>query len=178
MNQFLSKNLRYPAEARSNGIQGIVILQATFDELGLPLTTTIISGDELLAAEVTRTVSMLTENWKPEYLGERATGDSYLMSFQFKISKDSHNTRIHQIIPLKDQFLATESPEKQLTSRLEANPYNFKLYEDRADLYSKLNMHVLAQKDLLLADYFKNKTLAQLVIVGYETKNKDLSAVE
>jgi outer membrane biosynthesis protein TonB len=31
MNQFLSKNLRYPTEARSNGIQGTVILQATFD---------------------------------------------------------------------------------------------------------------------------------------------------
>jgi len=178
MNQFLSKNLRYPTEARSNGIQGTIILQATFDELGFPLTTTVISGDELLSAEVMRTISALTENWKPEYLGDRNKGESYLLSFQFKISKDRSPTQIHQIVPLKDQSLLAESDEKQLTSGLEANPYNFKLYEARAELYSTLNLPVLAEKDLILADYFQNKMLTQLVIVGYEVKDKSLSAVE
>jgi hypothetical protein len=178
MNQFLSKNLRYPTEARSNGIQGTVILQATFDELGFPLTTTVISGDELLSAEVMRTISALTENWKPEYLGDRNKGESYLLSFQFNISKDRSPTQIHQIVPLKDQSLLAESDEKQLTSGLEANPYNFKLYEARAELYSTLNLPVLAEKDLILADYFQNKMLTQLVIVGYEVKDKSLSAVE
>jgi hypothetical protein len=178
MNAFLSKNLKYPIEARMNDLQGTVILQTTFDELGFPLRTTVISGDELLAAEVTRTVSALTENWKPEYLGDRTKGDSYLMSFQFKISKDRSTTQIHQMIPLKDQEHLLESPEKRLESRLEANPYNFKLYEERAELYRTLNLPVLAEKDLMLADYFRNKMLTQIVIVGYQSKDNSLSAVE
>ncbi len=178
MNAFLSKNLKYPIEARMNDLQGTVILQTTFDELGFPLRTTVISGDELLAAEVTRTVSALTENWKPEYLGDRTKGDSYLMSFQFKISKDRSTTQIHQMTPLKDQELLMESPEKRLDSRLEANPYNFKLYEERAELYRTLNLPVLAEKDLMLADYFRNKMLTQIVIVGYQSKDNSLSAVE
>lgn len=178
MNAFLSKNLKYPIEARMNDLQGTVILQTTFDELGFPLSTTVISGDELLAAEVTRTVSALNENWKPEYLGDRSKGDSYLMSFQFKISKDRSTTQIHQMIPRKDQELLMESTEKRLESRLEANPYNYKLYEERAELYKTLNLPVLAEKDLMLAEYFKNKMLTQIVIVGYQVKDKSLSAVE
>lgn len=178
MNAFLSKNLKYPIEARMNDLQGTVILQTTFDELGFPLSTTVISGDELLAAEVTRTVSALNENWKPEYLGDRSKGDSYLMSFQFKISKDRSTTQIHQMIPRKDQELLMASTEKRLESRLEANPYNFKLYEERAELYRTLNLPVLAEKDLMLAEYFKNKMLTQIVIVGYQVKDKSLSAVE
>jgi hypothetical protein len=161
-----------------NDLQGTVILQTTFDELGFPLSTTVISGDELLAAEVTRTVSALNENWKPEYLGDRSKGDSYLMSFQFKISKDRSTTQIHQMIPRKDQELLMASTEKRLESRLEANPYNFKLYEERAELYRTLNLPVLAEKDLMLAEYFKNKMLTQIVIVGYQVKDKSLSAVE
>jgi hypothetical protein len=178
MNAFLSKNLKYPIEARINDLQGTVILQTTFDELGFPLRTTVISGDELLAAEVTRTVSALHKNWKPEYLGDRTKGDSYLMSFQFKISKDRSTTQIHQMIPKKDQELLMESTEKRLESRLEANPYNFKLYEERAELYRTLNLPVLAEKDLMLADYFKNKMLTQMVIIGYQFKDNSLSAVE
>jgi len=178
MNQFLSKNLRYPTETRSNDLQGTVIIQATFDQLGFPLTTTVISGDELLAAEVVRTVSALTENWKPEYLGDINKGDSYLLSFQFKISRDRLTNQIHQIGPLKDKSLLTENLEKQLTSKLEANPYNFKLYEERAELYKNLNLPILAEKDLMLADYFKNKMLTQIMIIGYQVKDKSLSAVE
>jgi len=178
MNRFLSKNLTYPSEARTIDLQGTVVLQATFDESGFPIATSIISGDVLLAAEVTRIVSALTENWKPEFLGERTKGESYLMSFQFKISKDRSKSQIHQMIPLKDQALLMESPEKQLTSRLDANPYNFKLYEERAELYESLNLPVLAEKDLLLADYFKNKMLTQIVIVGYESIDNSLSAVD
>jgi hypothetical protein len=178
MNKFLSKNLRYPTEARFNDVQGTVILQATFDELGFPLTTTVISGDKLLSAEVMRTISVLTENWKPEYLGDRNKGDSYLFSFQFKISKDRSPTQIHQIVPLKDQSLLTESPEKQLTSGLEANPYDAKLYKERAELYEALNLPVLAQKDLMLADYFESKMLTQILIIGYSAPNKTISSLE
>ncbi len=179
MNQFLSKNLRYPTVARSNDLQGTVIIQATFDQLGFPLTTTVISGDELLAAEVVRTVSVLTENWNPKYLGELAKGNSYLMSFQFRISKEpTTSDQIDKMIPIKEQEILLTSPEKRFDSRLESNPYDSKLYEQRAELYKSLGLAVLAQKDLMLADYFKNKMLTQLVIVGYQVKDKSLSAVE
>ena len=179
MNQFLSKNLKYPTEARANGVQGTVIIQTKFDDFGFPTNSTVISGDQLLAEEVTRTVSALSENWKPEFLGERLKGDSYLMSFQFRISKDETvSNRIQQMIPLEEYEMLMQNPQKRFDSKLEANPYDSKLYEQRAKLYKSLGFDVLAQKDQLLADYFKNRMLTEIIIVGYEVRSKDLSSMD
>jgi hypothetical protein len=179
MNQFLSKNLKYPTEARANGVQGTVIIQTKFDDFGFPTNRTVISGDQLLAEEVTRTVSALSENWKPEFLGERLKGDSYLMSFQFRISKDETvSNRIQQMIPLEEYEMLMQNPQKRFDSKLEANPYDSKLYEQRAKLYKSLGFDVLAQKDQLVADYFKNRMLTEIVIIGYEVRSKDLSSMD
>ncbi|MFT6892458.1 MAG: outer membrane biosynthesis protein TonB, partial [Algoriphagus sp.] len=41
MNKFLSKNLIYPVEARSNEVEGLVVIQVIFDEQGQPINTTV-----------------------------------------------------------------------------------------------------------------------------------------
>lgn len=129
MNKFLSRTLKYPSEARMNNLEGTVILQATFDEKGFPLSTTIISGDEVLGEEVTRAFLALAENWKPEYLGDRVKDDSYLLSFQFKYSKNkSTSTRLNQMIPIEEHTQLMQSPEKRVSGRIEANPYYSNLY--------------------------------------------------
>jgi|AntRauMFilla1563_2_1112583.scaffolds.fasta_scaffold03339_6 hypothetical protein len=179
MNQFLSKNLKYPTEARANDVQGTVIIQTKFDDLGFPTNSTVISGDQLLAEEVTRTVSALSENWKPEFLGERLKGGSYLMSFQFRISKgETVSNPIQQMIPLEEHEMLMKNPHKRFDSKLEANPYDSKLYEQRAKLYESLGFDVLAQKDQLLADYFKNRMLTEIVIVGYDVRSNEPSSMD
>lgn len=177
MNKFLSKNLKYPTEARANDVQGTVIIQTKFNDLGFPLNSTVISGDQLLAEEVTRTVSALSENWKPEFLGERLKGGSYLMSFQFRISRDEIGSKpIEQMILLEEHEMLMQNPQRQFDSKLEANPYDYKLYEQRAKLYESLGFEVLAKKDQLLADYFKNRMLTEIVVVGYVVKSKSRSS--
>ncbi|MDG1276272.1 MAG: energy transducer TonB [Algoriphagus sp.] len=179
MNQFLSRNLKYPAEARMNYLEGTVILQASFDAQGFPLSSAIISGDEVLGEEVTRAFLALVENWKPEYLGDRAKSDSYLMSFQFKYSKNkSTSTRLHQMIPIEEHTQLMQSPEKRISGRIEANPYDSNLYLERAELYESLNLPVLAKKDLMLAEYFKQKMLAEFVIIVYPEVHKSLTSLD
>jgi hypothetical protein len=178
MNKFLSKNLMYPIEARSNEVEGLVVIQVIFDEQGQPINTTVISGNDLLAEEVTRTVTALTQKWNPEYLGDRPKADSYLMSFQFKIVKEDHSSTTIKQMPMKEYADLMQNPEKQLNHGLENNPYNFKLYQERAELYTSLNLPVLAKKDLMLAEYFKKKMLTEIVIVGYQVKNKSLSTLD
>ena len=178
MNKFLSKNLMYPIEARSNEVEGLVVIQATFDEQGQPTKTTVISGNDLLAEEVTRTVTALTQNWNPEYLGDRPKAESYLMSFQFKIVKEENSSTKIKQMPMNEYADLMQNPEKQLNHGLENNPYNFKLYQERAELYTSLNLPVLAEKDLMLAEYFKQKMLTEVVIVGYQVKNKGLSVLD
>jgi len=179
MNKFLSRNLKYPAEARMNNLEGTVILQATFDEQGFPISTSIISGDEVLGEEVTRAFLALKENWKPEYLGDRIKNDSYLMSFQFKYSKNkSTSTRLNQMIPIEEHTELMQSPEKRVSGRIEANPYDSNLYLERAELYETLNLPVLAKKDLMLADYFKQRMLAEFVIIVYPEVHKSLTSLD
>jgi len=79
---------------------------------------------------------------------------------------------------MKEYADLMQNPEKQLNHGLEKNPYNFKLYQERAELYTSLNLPVLAEKDLMLAEYFKQKMLTEVVIVGYQVKNKGLSALD
>jgi len=178
MNKFLSKNLMYPIEARSNEVEGLVVIQATFDEQGQLIKTTVVSGNDLLAEEVTRTVTALTQNWNPEYLGDLPKADSYLMSFQFKIVKEENSSTKIKQMPMNEYADLLQNPEKQLNHGLEKNPYNFKLYQERAELYTSLNLPVLAEKDLMLAEYFKQKMLTEVMIVGYQVKNKSLSALD
>ena len=179
MNKFLSRNIKYPAEARMNDLEGTVILQATFDEQGFPLTTSVISGNDILAAEVTRTVLALVENWKPEYLGDRSKSESYLMSFQFKVSKNKSTAqRLNLLIPIEEHDPLFQSPEQRISGKIEANPYDSNLYLERAKLYEALNLPVLAKKDLILAEYFKQKTLAEFVIIGYGSVNKSITSID
>jgi hypothetical protein len=71
-----------------------------------------------------------------------------------------------------------QSPEKRISGRIEANPYDSNLYLERAELYESLNLPVLAKKDLMLAEYFKQKMLAEFVIIVYPEVHKSLTSLD
>ncbi len=173
LNKFLARNIKYPTLARRNDIQGLVVIQVSFDEGGNPINTTILAGNESLVEEVMSTFSELQENWKADFLGDRKLNDTYLLSFQFKLAGNKQVSN-----PIKTLTIPEDANGPNLTSAIESNPYDSKLYEQRAATYESLGLTVLAEKDRMLAGYFKEKMLAQLVIVGYPSDHKSISTID
>lgn len=169
MNKFLAMHLKYPTEARENDIQGMVVVQTTFDESGNPISSALISGDPILGNEVLKTVQKLNKEWKSEYLGDKIKNDTYLMNFQFKLSKSKPLVKGIYLGPQKPENNSKSeiSPLENISRLIQSNPYNSNLYTQRAAIYHGLDLPILAKKDLLLADYFNDHKLTDMVVVGY-----------
>ncbi len=184
MNKLLAKNIKYPNQARINGVEGLVVLQANFDPSGQLISATLVAGDPILATEVERAFGLLKQNWKTEYLGNKKIDDSYLMSFNFRISKPDSWTAgalgMNANSPKSSDLdpSSTEGSLNYISNLMDSNPYDFRLYEHRAELYDSLHLDVLAQKDRMLADYFRNKMLSQIVIIGYQSAENSLSDLD
>lgn len=166
MNRLLSKNIKYPSELRQAEVQGPVVISIQIDRKGeMTRAYQMLSGDSAFEGEIQRTVSMLTENWNPEFLEEKSFDQEYLMSFNFKLSTG------HEFPP---NPLTTASKKEKEMSPLETvenalakNPYSAKLYGYRAELLESKGQRLHAEMDLNQAKFLENKMLTEIVIVGY-----------
>lgn len=178
MNQFLAKEIKYPTELRRNQIKGMVVYQFSFNEDGFPISREVVSGDPALAASVDETLVKLVENWDPEWLGKSPRTNNYLMSFNFQISKSKPVQGIHLGRYSATPTITTEKAIDTISKRIDSNPFDPQLYLSRAELYTEAGSALLAEKDLMLADFFKEKMLTEIVIVGYDTSPKSLRTTE
>jgi TonB family protein len=63
--KFMAKNIRYPDDARDNGVSGKVLVRITIDETGKVVNPEIVSSpDASLSEEVIRLAGIMPE-WKP-----------------------------------------------------------------------------------------------------------------
>lgn len=85
MMAFISKNIKYPAEAQKAKIQGKVIVQFIVDTEGNISSPTIIQGvDPLLDAEAIRLTTLMPK-WKPGMQRGQAVNVQYTVPFTFRL---------------------------------------------------------------------------------------------
>ncbi|WP_339757394.1 energy transducer TonB [Algoriphagus aquimarinus] len=167
MNRLLSKNIKYPSELRQAEIQGPVVISIQIDRKGdLTGEYQMLSGDSAFEGEIQRTVSMLQENWNPEFLEGKSFDKEYLMTFNFKLSAAGSE------FPPKP-FIAASKKEKEMSpletveNALSKNPFSSKLYTYRAELLESKGKRLQAEMDLNQAKFLEEKMLTEIVIVGY-----------
>ena len=85
MMNFVSKNMRYPAEAHKNGTQGRVLVKfVVTDEGDIKAPTVFESVDPLLDAEALRVIKMMPK-WKPGKQRGKAVNVLYTVPVTFKL---------------------------------------------------------------------------------------------
>lgn len=88
LDQFILKNIRYPAEAINAGAEGIVVVQFTVDFDGRAHTPVIIM-DKVGhgAAEEVKRLVQLMPRWTPAYLDDMAVPVDYTCPVNFNLQK-------------------------------------------------------------------------------------------
>ena len=138
MNRLLSKNIKYPSELRQAEIQGPVVISIQIDRKGdLTGEYQMLSGDSAFEGEIQRTVSMLQENWNPEFFIAASKKEKEM------------------------------SPLETVENALSKNPFSSKLYTYRAELLESKGKRLQAEMDLNQAKFLEEKMLTEIVIVGY-----------
>ena len=85
MMNFVSKNMRYPAEAHKNGTQGRVLVKFVVTDKGDIETPTVFeSVDPLLDAEALRVIKMMPK-WKPGKQRGKAVNVLYTLPVTFRL---------------------------------------------------------------------------------------------
>ena len=91
--KFLSKNIKYPAEAMENDIQGRVIMQFVVKKDGSISNPTVArSVDPLLDEEALRVVNAMPK-WKPGMHEGKAVNVKYTLPVMFKLSGDNTDSK-------------------------------------------------------------------------------------
>lgn len=173
MNMFLSKNVKYPKEARLNEETGNITLSITFDEAGYPVgEPQVYGGDKSLSEEVLRTFDLLKANWNPEFLDGKTPGEEYLMNFEFHLQKGKDLVSN----PLeKYKKEKPVDPLVKLNKEIEKNPFASKLYMDRAEYFAMIGENWKSKLDYNQAKFLKDQEITNIVIVGYEPINSPKS---
>ena len=82
---FLGKNLKYPAEAQKNGIQGRVIVSFIITDEGDIKDPVVVGGvDPLLDAEALRLIKLMPK-WKPGKQRGKAVNVKFTLPIQFRL---------------------------------------------------------------------------------------------
>ncbi|NLI72459.1 MAG: TonB family protein [Bacteroidales bacterium] len=88
MFQYLMMNIKYPAEAQKQKIEGRVMVQFVVNEIGKIESSKILRGiDPLLDAEALRVVNSMP-NWTPGKQGGKNVSVRYTLPIQFKLQND------------------------------------------------------------------------------------------
>lgn len=83
-NEIIAKNLTFPVESRQKGEGGTILLSIKIDQNGMLDSTIVLEESHPpLMNEVMKSVGILKEFWKPEYLEGREYNRKYLLSFHF-----------------------------------------------------------------------------------------------
>ncbi|WP_439488966.1 energy transducer TonB [Algoriphagus sp.] len=166
MNRLLSDNLKYPAELRKGEVEGQVVVSLKIDQTGhMTGEHDFLSGNLAFEEEIERVLVILKEKWDPSFMDGKSYDSDYMMSFDFKLSKENG-------FP-PNPFVSTseksekKSPLDKVNEALEANPFMPSLYENRAEILTMEGKELLAEMDLNQAKFLKDKMLTEIVIVGY-----------
>ncbi|WPR74533.1 energy transducer TonB [Algoriphagus sp. NG3] len=162
----LSDNLKYPAELRKGEVEGQVVVSLKIDQTGhMTGEHDFLSGNLAFEEEIERVLVILREKWDPSFMDGKSYDSDYMMSFDFKLSKENR-------FP-PNPFISTsqkpeeKSPLDKVNEALEENPYMPSLYENRAEILTMEGKELLAEMDLNQAKFLKDKMLTEIVIVGY-----------
>jgi hypothetical protein len=160
------KNLRYPAQARENKEEGIVLISLKIDENGQIDSVSVLENpSELLTSESLRSIALLKANWESEMLGNNEFNKKYLMSFQF-LSENSDPITKEQI----ERLIEKEKYEKALAYldlKTALHPYSYEWLELRSKIYFQLEESVKFQTDYMKAKSLKKEILASFVITAF-----------
>ena len=91
--KFLSKNIKFPAQAAENGIQGRVIIQMVVTKEGDIAEAKVVRGvDPLLDAEALRVINSMPK-WKPGKQRGEAVNVKYTIPVMFKLTGDNSSDK-------------------------------------------------------------------------------------
>ena len=91
--KFLSKNIKFPAQAAENGIQGRVIIQMVVTKEGDIAEAKVVRGvDPLLDAEALRVINSMPK-WKPGRQEGKAVNVKYTIPVMFKLTGDNSSDK-------------------------------------------------------------------------------------
>ncbi|SFO08679.1 hypothetical protein SAMN04488519_103370 [Algoriphagus ornithinivorans] len=171
-NKFMSKNLQYGSELRSERIEGPVTFVIQFDESGkLKQNPMLVAGNKMLEEEVTRTFDKLIAEGSPALVGPEYFGQEYLLTVQFKLA-GTEKTGFY--IPERSES-AAHILEK-LNKKIAENPYFVNYYKERAAFYENMGNSILADLDKKQIELLESKQLTTILVVGYNSTRKSLSA--
>ena len=92
--KFLGNSIKYPAEARKNGIQGRVVVTFVVTDEGDIQDPVVVKGvDPLLDAEAIRVISMMPK-WNPGKQRGKAVNVKYTLPVSFRLSSSENNPLI------------------------------------------------------------------------------------
>ena len=95
--RFLQKNLRYPAEARENNIEGKVVAQFIVDEKGGISDIRIIRGIGAGCDEELVRVIKLMPNWKPGLNNGQPVKANMILPCTFKLGSDTEDEKNQEV---------------------------------------------------------------------------------
>jgi TonB family protein len=87
MHKFLSKNIRYPADARRNGIEGEVLIRFVISESGRVRNPEVVKSLGEGTDEEALRVVLNMPSWKPAMQNGRPVPTEYILPIEFKIDK-------------------------------------------------------------------------------------------
>lgn len=166
-NMFMSKNLKYGTELRSESIEGPVTISLNIDEKGeLKNQPELVAGNELLAEEVFASLDKMEDEGFSQFIKSDLYGKEVLVSVEFYLSKGK-KTGLN--IPKPPVNEKTEL--EKLNKAIAKNPYFPKYYLERAEYYDYLGKKVQAQLDTEYAELLKEKNISTIVVVGYQSND-------
>jgi len=102
----------------------------------------------------------------PEYFGQE-----YLLTVQFKLA-GTEKTGFY--IPERSESAARVL--ERLNRKIAENPYFVNYYKERAAFYENMGNSILADLDKKQAELLESKQLTTILVVGYGSRSKSLSA--
>ena len=114
--KFLSKNIKYPTQAKENGIQGRVIIQMVVTKEGDIAEAKVVKGvDPLLDAEALRVINSMPK-WKPGKQRGEAVNVKYTIPVMFKLA--GSNSDLNEV---KDKEGNTIGVGTQVQNKVDEN---------------------------------------------------------
>lgn len=116
---FISRNLRYPAHAMQNNIQGRVIVQFVVTADGKTASARVLRGvTEELDAEALRVVASIPDNWEPGRINGKPVNVLYTLPIAFRLQDIDREEKDQTVdAPTADQVKNDRNPTVFLNGR-------------------------------------------------------------
>ena len=121
---FLAKNIRYPADARDNNVQGRVVIRFIVETDGALSNFEVVRGIGHGADEEAIRVLALSPNWKPGIQNGRAVRVSYSVPISFALAEDKpeNKTGVADVVLSENSKTATDTGKRGGTFIIQGSP--------------------------------------------------------